>query len=82
MFKFMAEKQYGKFTQEEYEPMVGLSALDVFLARVYRFVILIPTTVAATSAVAYTLTKIAGFYQEVSWSAGRQSGKTEQVEAA
>ena len=69
MFKFMAEKQYGQFTKEEYEPMVGLSALDVFLARVYRFVILIPTAVAATSAVAYTLTKIAGFYQEVSWDA-------------
>ena len=57
------------YTQEEYEPMAGLSALDVFLVRVYRFVVLIPTSVAASSAVAYTVTKMAGFYQEVSWTA-------------
>ncbi|SFQ32119.1 diguanylate cyclase (GGDEF) domain-containing protein [Lachnospiraceae bacterium XBB1006] len=56
----------NQYTQEDYESMEGLSALDVFLARVYRFVILAPTTVAATSAVAYTITKLLGYYDEVS----------------
>ncbi len=52
--------------KEEYESMAGLSALDVFLARVYRFVILAPTSVAALSAVAYTITKLLGYYEDVS----------------
>ena len=37
--------------------------------RVYKFVVLAPTTVAATSAVAYTLAKLMGHYKEVSWGA-------------
>ena len=62
----MAKIQVRQDIQDSYEPMTGLSALDVFLARVYRFVVLAPTTVAATSAVAYTITKMCGYYNEVS----------------
>lgn len=62
----MADEKERKPILEEYESMSGLSALDVFLARVYRFVILAPTSVAATSAVAYTITRLLGYYQEVS----------------
>jgi len=63
----MFDKQSNQYMVDEYEPMVGLSALDVFLARVYRFVVLAPTTVAAISAIAYTITKLLGYYKDVSW---------------
>ena len=63
----MTEKSSNQTTNSiDYESMAGLSALDVYLARVYRFVILTPTSVAALSAVAYTITKLLGFYKEVS----------------
>jgi diguanylate cyclase (GGDEF)-like protein len=62
----MGEMLKKNFTPDEYEPMVGLSALDVFLARVYKVVVLVPTSVAATSAVAYTVTKMLGGYKDVS----------------
>ena len=53
----------------EYEQVSGLSALDVFLTRVYKFVILAPTSVAAFSAIGYTLTKMLGHLESVSVSA-------------
>ncbi len=63
----MMEKSTNQTSNSiDYESMVGLSALDVYLARVYRFVILTPTSVAALSAVAYTVTKLLGYYKEVS----------------
>ena len=65
----MAENSTDKRDDIEYEQISGLSALDVFLTRVYRFVVMAPTTVAATSAVAYTITKMLGMYKEVSWPA-------------
>ena len=63
----MTEKSSNQATNSiNYDSMAGLSALDVYLARVYRFVILTPTSVATLSAVAYTITKLLGFYKEVS----------------
>ena len=50
----------------EHEQVSGLSALDVFLTRVYKFVILAPTSVAAFSAIGYTLTKMLGHLESVS----------------
>ena len=51
---------------EDYESVAGLSALDVYLTRVYKFVVLAPTSVAALSAISYTITKLLGYYEEVS----------------
>ncbi|SDB41395.1 diguanylate cyclase (GGDEF) domain-containing protein [Pseudobutyrivibrio sp. YE44] len=50
---------------EDYETTIGLSALDIYLTRVYKFVILAPTSVAALSAVSYTITKLMGGYETV-----------------
>ncbi len=42
-----------------------LSAIDRYLNRVYKFIILTPTTVAMTSAVCYTISWIEGSYREI-----------------
>jgi diguanylate cyclase (GGDEF)-like protein len=62
----MSDPNTDMRNQSEYEEVSGLSALDVFLTRVYRFVVMAPTTVAATSAVAYTISKLMGLFQDVS----------------
>lgn len=65
----MSEYHMKTDNSDEYESMAGLSALDVFLNRVYKFVVLTPTSVAAFSAIGYTITKLCGGYKETSWPA-------------
>ncbi len=42
------------------------SALDTYLNRVYKFVVLAPTSVAMSSAIGYTIDYIVGWYDDVS----------------
>ena len=51
---------------EENKTAGSMSALDAYLNRVYKYVVLVPTSVAATSAVVYTISKFVGWYDDVS----------------